>query len=265
MKGSLNRVFDPEGEFENKPWPPDKRTWLRFILGLFLSYGLFEISARALGSDRGQAGLIVGVVVVAAVFAASRWLLGEAYPEAIRSLGLGTPGYKSLIAASVISGLLLLVVPVYVYSKGAEISMYPGWLILLPGLFAQAGIAEEVLFRSYLFGHIRRGRSFGRAALIAGGPFVLVHLALFATMPWPIALVSVLLATALLFPLARLYELGGGTIWAPAILHWVIQGTVKVIDLGPNSSEFALIWILACAIVPYVVFLIPAGKPRRTG
>ncbi|QQS39815.1 MAG: CPBP family intramembrane metalloprotease [Acidobacteriota bacterium] len=265
MKGSRDRVFGTEGEFEAKPWPPDTGTWLRFILGLFISYGLFEITARTLASDRGQAGLFVGAVVVAAVFAASRWLLGEPYPEAFGSLGLGTPRIKGLIAAAMISALLLLVVPVYVYSKGASISMYPGWLFLLPGLFAQAGIAEEVLFRAYLFGRIRRGRTFRRAALIAGGPFVLVHLSMFATMPWPIALASVLLATALLFPLARLYELGGGTIWAPAILHWVIQGTVKVIDLGLDSSEFALFWILSGVIVPYVAFFVPTGKPRRTG
>jgi membrane protease YdiL (CAAX protease family) len=42
--------------------------------------------------------------------------------------------------------------------------MYPGWTLLVGGLFAQAGIAEEVLFRVYLFRHIREGRAFWPAA-----------------------------------------------------------------------------------------------------
>ncbi len=35
---------------------------------------------------------------------------------------------------------------------------------------AQAGIAEEVLFRAYLYGQPRDGRSFWRAAALASGP-----------------------------------------------------------------------------------------------
>ena len=52
----------------------------------------------------------------------------------------------------------------------------------LPGLFAQAGIAEELLFRGYLFGHLREGRSFWRAALLSMPPFLAVHLLLFFQM-----------------------------------------------------------------------------------
>ena len=63
-------------------------------------------------------------------------------------------------------------------------------LWLVPGLFAQAGIAEEVLFRGYLFRHAREGRDFWRAALVAAGLFVTVHLLMFLMLPWPIALAS---------------------------------------------------------------------------
>jgi membrane protease YdiL (CAAX protease family) len=86
--------------------------------------------------------------------------------------------------------LLLMVIPGYYVLTGVRFGMYPGWLWLLPGLFAQAGIAEEVLFRGYLFRHVREGRSFWRAAAVASGPFVLVHLILFLTMSWPLAAAS---------------------------------------------------------------------------
>jgi membrane protease YdiL (CAAX protease family) len=128
----------------------------------------------------------------------------------------------------------------------------------LPGLFAQAGIAEEVLFRSYLFGQVRVGRTFWRAAALSMLPFVSVHLILFFSMAWPIALASVLLAVAISFPLAYLFELGGKTIWAPALLHFVIQATVKLLLFSHGAESFALAWMAASAIVPLLVFTVKA-------
>ena len=128
-----------------------------------------------------------------------------------------------------------------------------------PGLFAQAGIAEEALFRGYLFGRLRRGRSFWHAAALAAVPFVLVHLILFATMPWQVALAAVLLSVILSFPLAYLFELGGNTIWAPALLHFTVQGAIKVLEL-PGDTALPLVWMAASAALPYLVFLFrPAG------
>jgi membrane protease YdiL (CAAX protease family) len=83
-----------------------------------------------------------------------------------------------------------MVALLFVRARGLAPAFYPGWISLLPGLFAQAGIAEEVLFRGYLFGHIRVGRTFWRAAAVSMLPFVTVHLVLFFSMPWSIALAS---------------------------------------------------------------------------
>jgi hypothetical protein len=85
-------------------------------------------------------------------------------------------------------------------------------------------------------------------------PFVAVHLILFLTMAWPVALASVLLAVIISFPLARLFELGGDTIWPPALLHFVIQGTVKVLVLPSGAESFALAWMAASAAIPLLVF-----------
>lgn len=87
-------------------------------------------------------------------------------------------------------------------------------------------------------------------------PFVIVHLVLFYTMAWPIALASVLLAIIISFPLAHLYELGGNTIWGPAILHFVIQSTVKVLVFPRGGESFALVWMTASALLPLLVFAI---------
>ena len=152
-------------------------------------------------------------------------------------------------------------IPAFARVTGASVELSPGWSWLVPGLFGQAGVAEEVLFRGYLFRHMRQGRPFWRAAFLSAVPFVAVHLLLFLTLPWAVALAAVLLATVLSFPLAHLFELGGDTIWAPALVHFVIQGAIKVILVGgPGADLFPFVWMGAGAVLPFLVFLVP----RRT-
>ena len=104
------------------------------------------------------------------------------------------------------------------------------------------GVAEEALFRGYLFSRLRRNRSFWRASALASVSFVLVHLYLFVSLPWPVALASVLLATIISFPLAHLFELGGNTIWPSALLHFTVQGAVRVdqCERGITVSRLSL-------------------------
>jgi membrane protease YdiL (CAAX protease family) len=235
--------------------------WIKLVLGLAIVFALFHGLAQALGSFRGEAGLVVAGAVTAALVAIEWSLFGQAPPTALRSLGFGWPAAAGLRTAVGVCVLLLATLPVYAWLRGGSLSTYPGWVWLLPGLFAQAGIAEEALFRGYLFGRLRRGRSFWHAAALAAGPFVLVHLILLSTMPWPIALAAVLLSTIMSFPLARLFELGGNTIWAPALLHCTVQGAIKVLEL-PGDSTLPLMWMAACAAIPYLVFLRrPAQAP----
>jgi membrane protease YdiL (CAAX protease family) len=230
----------------------------RLLAGLVIAFALFQLSATALGSDRGQAGIIVGAIVTTAVLAAQRAWFAPTLAAAARTLGLGAPRTAGLLVAGAICVLLLLVVPAFARVAGVNVTIAPHTVGLVPGLFAQGGIAEEVLFRGYLFGHLRRGRSFWRAAGLSMVPFVAVHLLLFATMPLPIAMAALLLAVVVSFPMAHLFELGGMTIWPPALLHFVIQGTVKVVIMeGDAAPAFPLAWMVASAVVPFLVFLVP--------
>jgi hypothetical protein len=158
-------------------------------------------------TDPGQA-LVVGTTL-----AVERLGFGQTAASAARAIGLGRPRGPGMAVASGISFLLLLVIPVFVGVTGSSGTLRSDALWLLPGLFAQAGVAEEVLFRGYLYGRLRRGRSFWRAARLSMLPFVAVHLLLFLTMPWSVALAALVLSVVLSFPFARLFELGGNTIW----------------------------------------------------
>ena len=227
--------------------------WAKLLAGLVFVFAVFQLLAGALDSVRGQAGLFVAGMVIAALIGVE-WLFFRRSPAtAVRLLGLGQPRRLGLIVALALSGLLLAVIPAYAYLQEVTIAGYPAWGWLVPGLFAQAGIAEEALFRGYLFRHLRQGRSFWRAAGLATLPFALVHLYLFWTLPWPLAAASVLLAIIISFPLAYLFELGGNTIWAPALLHFTIQSAIKVLVL-PDGLTIPLLWMAASATIPWLAF-----------
>ena len=230
--------------------------WGKLLGGLIAVFALFQLLAHTLGSDRGQAGLAIAAAVIAALLTIECFLFGRTPAMAMRLLGLGPPTALGIIVAAALSGMLLAVIPVYASMRGAPLAVYPGWMWLLPGLFAQAGIAEEVLFRGYLFRRLRRGRSFWKAALLSAVPFVAVHLFMFATLPWLIAFAAVLLATAISFPLAHLFELGGHSIWGPALLHFTVQGAIKVLEV-PGDAFMPIVWMAASATIPCLAFFIP--------
>ena len=240
--------------------PRISNVWVPLLVGLALVFALFHMLAHALGSDRGQAGLLVAAAVILALVAVERVLFQVPPATALASLGLGRPGGLGLTVAAALSVLLLAVIPGYAALRGTSLATYPGWIWLLPGLFAQAGVAEEALFRGYLFRRLREGRTFWNAAGLAAVPFILVHLIAFATLPWPVALAAVLLSTIIAFPLAHLFELGGNTIWAPALLHFTVQGAIKIMEV-PGDQTLPLVWMIAAAVIPFGAFLFrrPSG------
>jgi hypothetical protein len=75
-----------------------------------------------------------------------------------------------------------------------------------------------------------------------------------------VALASIILSTIISFPLSRLYELGGSTIWAPAILHFIVQATPKLVAM-PGDTTFPLVWIAASGAIPWLTFIIGSGHP----
>jgi membrane protease YdiL (CAAX protease family) len=156
---------------------------IRLLAGLAAVFAFFQLLGYVLGSDRGQSGVLIAAAVVSALLAVECGQFRLTPAAALQQLGLGWPTAAGIFGALVVCLLLLAVIPVYAALRGASLTTYLGWPWLLPGLFAQAGIAEETLFRGYLFGQLRQGRGFWHAAAVATAPFVVVHLILFAIMP----------------------------------------------------------------------------------
>ncbi len=228
----------------------------KILAGFLCIWLVFDRTAQLTQSTFGEAGLLICIVVLLTTFGVETLIFRQAAPNALQSLGLGCPSLRTMLIAIFICLMLLAFYPAFSVVTGTNLILRDRWIGVSLGLFAQAGIAEEVLFRGYLFGHLRKGRTFWHAAVLSLLPFVAVHILLFASLDWPIALASTLLAVATTFPFCYFYDLNGGTIWASALIHWIIQGAIKLVIIPDGVSLLiALGWMVMCATVPYIVFL----------
>ena len=101
---------------------PPRTHWLRLLSGLVAIFALFQWIATALRSDRGQAGVIVALTVVAATLTAQRWLHGGTLLEAARSLGLTMPRLRGLAAACASCATLAIAQTAVVMASGAAVT-----------------------------------------------------------------------------------------------------------------------------------------------
>ena len=104
--------------------------WLRLLLGLILVFALFQWSAGALGSDRGQSGLIVGALVVASTIGVERILFGQP-AFSVRSfrngLGLGRPRAGAWSSRARSCFCLWGAIVAFARVTGAAMTLVPGW------------------------------------------------------------------------------------------------------------------------------------------
>jgi membrane protease YdiL (CAAX protease family) len=126
------------------------------------------------------------------------------------------------------------------------------------------GITEEILFRGYIFGHLREGRTFWRAAAISALFFGLAHLHLFMILDPLVAGIATLLAVVSHFPFAYLYERGRNTIWAGSIVHVAATGLGgNIFMIPPEVLTMALsLFLVVTMISPYLAFFFFRKEPE---
>lgn len=230
---------------------------MRAALAFVLIYLSFDRLAAALGSTRGEAGLAVCAAVLALVTLAERWLTREPMRECWRSLGFVASARPALLMSVLVSGALLASLPFLASLTGAQLALRTDapWLAL--GMLAQAGVAEEALFRGFMYRHLRRARGFWGAASLSAVPFAAAHVPLLWSLDLPVALLALAMAIAWAFPLAWLFDRSGNSIWPGAILHATIQGGIKVlVDDGAEFQALAVAWVILGIAAPWLFFLL---------
>jgi membrane protease YdiL (CAAX protease family) len=227
------------------------------ILGGFcLVFLVFQVAGAALQSGRGEAGVPVCLLVVGATVAVECAISRRGPRAALRALGIGCPAVRSILVALLISLLLFSFYPAFAAVRGVRLALIDGWPWLAVGLFAQGGVAEEMLFRGFVFRRLRLARGFRRSVAISALIFAAAHLPMFAFLSPPVALAATFLAIATALPLAHLFEQGGNTLWAPAIVHGAIQSIKLAIFPDTAAPTAALAWMGLCVVVPYAALVL---------
>ncbi|MCB0111136.1 MAG: CPBP family intramembrane metalloprotease, partial [Caldilineaceae bacterium] len=185
---------------------------VKFLCGFAVLYGVLEGTARLLGDAlRPENTLLITGAVLVAALAVEIGLFQQSWQAVPRALGLGWPGWRAMGIALVISAVQLAAYPFISWLTGYHWTLPVNWQWIMVGVFALHGVAEEVVYRAYLFGRLRHGRSFWRAAWLAVILFALSHLPILATQGLLVGGMAVALAIASSFPFARLYEQGRNT------------------------------------------------------
>ena len=242
---------------------PRPGSLVRTLIGYAVAYAAFEGTAQLAASlELSWRQVVIALAGIVTVLLVEVALFRQRPGRALVRLGLGRPSAWSMLVALGLSLVLLAAYPVISWLTGAQFVLAPGWPLLALGIFLMNGIAEEMIYRGYLFRHLREGRSFRRAVLLGILFHAAAHLPILAAAGVVIGMSAVLVAVATFPTYAYLFERGRNTVWGagPAPFH---GDTIKlVIGAGaltdPAIQTATLLWLLAIAAVPYLMFALPA-------
>lgn len=226
-------------------------------VGFLLLYAVLAGVATATNSLYGEFGWLVLGCVLAAFLLVERALHREAPAGAVRAAGLAAvPDRTGIAAGLAVASLLIAAVIGLAASLPHPAAWKPTWPIMAAGLLLQGGVAEEVVFRGYLFRRIREGRRFWAAAWVSMVPFVLAHAYMFFTMGAMVAAAALLVAASTTFPLAKLFELSGRSIWPCALVHGATH-SIKFLDIPEERfATTQLLWMGVVMVAPWAVFVL---------
>jgi membrane protease YdiL (CAAX protease family) len=245
---------------ENNTTAKQTGSILFIIIGYIIIYGVLELSAKFLGDlIKPENALIVMACVLTCAVLVEIFLFKNKFSSLVKLLGLNKPSTSSIIAALVITGILFSCYPLITYLTGYTFVVPADWAWLAVGVFALHGVAEEVLYRAFLFRRLRERFSFWKAGWIAVLFFAVAHIPIIISQGLLVGGMAVILSIASSFPLSWLYEKGNDTIWAPAIVHAAIDTVIPILAAaGMNeSTQIAVsLWMVVSIIVPYSAFLL---------
>jgi membrane protease YdiL (CAAX protease family) len=200
---------------------------------------------------------------VGATLVAERVLFSRTWRQTWQSVGF-VPARLPAVVVALLAGLpMWLFLPLLAWLRDTPVQLRPDWLALLVGVILVNGIAEEVLHRGFVFGHLQQEHSFVWAATLTALLFAAQHLYLIFSIGWAAGLASVLLAALLTFPLAYSYARGGNSLGGPAILHTSSNAPMIILALPPSFVASVLVPYMGVVLVSiYLVFILDRVPAR---
>lgn len=246
----------------------DRRAIGSILIGCAGMFLILQIGTTWLAGklDMTWAALIVTAIMLGVAVVCERLVFKHTLPQALRVLGFGRLNVRALLAVVVIACIMLMFFPVFSLITDTQVRLKSDWLWILIGAIALNGIAEETLFRGFVFGGLRKaGLSFGHAGVISLMIFAAVHGLLYVQNPFIIAFLATLVAVAAAFPMAYLFERGRNTLWAPVILH-VTAHAIRLVDIPEGYYLRAVgIWLVLQIGVLFLVFAFRGSLLKPAG
>lgn len=239
----------------------------RFLVTFGLAWLALD---RLVSSPLTTGSAVLALTVAGSVLAVDQIVVGHrSGRDAIVRLGLGRPDGRALLAAIAVGAAFAVVAFGTAGLLGIAPPLRSNWPDVLVGVVLFHGIAEELVWRGFALGHLRRTRSFWRAVLASTPLIGATHVPILLHADLGVAILAVLSAIVTCLPFAYLWERGQRTIWAPAILHAVI-GTWQLFERRPDPT-FSMLVVTASILVPLSAFafgdryfgraLEPGGSP----
>lgn len=212
-------------------------------------------------------GFAPGLLGIAATVLTERTLDGGSLREAAARLGMARLNAAQIgvaIAATTPLAAAYAVLFLFLRVSSTPVEHWP--LQTLKFIVAQ-GIAEELIFRGFVFRRLRPGRTFVRAASLSAVVFSLIHFANLVNGITPAALiglcVSLVFAVILTYPAADLFERGGNSIWGFGLLHVAIDSINLFMDASAHGVGLVVYCTGIVATVPIVFWLEQRFLPAR--
>jgi membrane protease YdiL (CAAX protease family) len=172
--------------------------------------------------------------------------------EVARAIGLGRPVAKAVGVAVLVGGLVIAGYLLGARALGVELQLRAEWPLVFIGALLFHGLAEELVWRGFVFGRLRDTRTFRRAVVLSIPLIALTHVPIFIANGPIVGSVALLTAAITCLPLAYLYERGGRTIWAPAIVHGMVGAWQLFERTYPMS--FSMVVMVVTIGVPLLAF-----------
>lgn len=248
-----------------------ERTSLRQTLtGYFVIYVALESVGRALDGWGLAAGKSAAALVgLAAAFLVQALLLRERDPQRVlRSLGFGRPDVRVLWASGVVSVMLLASLPSLVAASGGVFVLPDNWPMLALSILLLNGIAEETVYRGFLFHRLHMMYTFRKAVMLGTLLAAAAHVPIVATAGPVVGALAILVAVLTFLPFAVLFERGHNTLWAPAVVHFAADCIIPLGALGLVTPIAIGYWmiaqVVACYAAALAVVLYPRTEPVAT-
>jgi membrane protease YdiL (CAAX protease family) len=197
--------------------------------------------------------------VIAAVAAGLVLAVGElvVYRLPLReipsAIGLGRPVPRALLAAVIVGGLVIAGLLGGAAAIGVTLDLRTDWPLVLLGALLFHGVAEELVWRGFVFARLRENNTFRRAVLLSMPLIALTHAPIIIGNGWVVGGLAMISAAITCLPLAHLWERGGRTIWAPAIVHGMV-GTWQLFERTYPVS-FSVVVLVVSIVVPLIAFV----------